>query len=78
MPLSVLVLQSNESKLKDKVSWIGKDVISKVTTRAPFPGKGAAQDFIDVSLFTLPTGSLLTKNTKQINEAMVKHRDAYD
>ena len=53
MPLSVLVPQSDESKLKSKVSWIGKDIILKVTTRAPFPGTGTAQEFIEFILFSL-------------------------
>lgn len=63
MPHSALVLQSNESKLKSKVPWIGKDIISKVTTRAPFPGTGATQDFFDVFLFH-SSNSLLVINKK--------------
>ena len=61
MPLSVLVLQSNESKLKNKVPWIGKDITLKVTTRAPFPGTGAAQEFIDVFLFYSSNRLLVNK-----------------
>ena len=61
MPLLVLVPQSNESKLKSKVPWIGKDIILKVTTRAPFPGTVTAQPLLNLFFFHSSNRLLVNK-----------------